>query len=199
MDQWAYDGATYEVNSMYALPEDAWTYELTALCGDDGALAILIPDATPDDGPFTPMDATHARVAASDGPLPWPLLLRFIRFVETSGDIVSGAQTAAVTGDLSLSLNLWRFAGRAFEVTSYHDSDHDGWCYEFYEVDRASTANEYLSVCIPDLQPASGPFAPAAAGHVVFASHGSPFLPWPVLRHFLDAVSASGHVVDDLA
>jgi hypothetical protein len=109
---------------------------------------------------------------------------------------VSATPTAAVTGDLSSSLNPWRFAGRTFEVTSYHDSQHDGWCYELYELDPANTANEYIDVRIPDRQPAGGPFAPATAAHVVFTSHGSPLLPWPVLRHFVDAISASGDIAD---
>lgn len=199
MDQWAYEGTTYQITSMYLVPEDAWTYELTQPSGNYGALAVVIPDATPDDDPFTPMDAAHALVAAGDGPLPWPLLLRFIRFVEVSGDIVSGPRTATVTGDLTSSLNAWAFAGRAFEATSYHDSEHDGWCYELYEVDPANAANEYVCVRVPDLQPAGGPFAPAATGRVVFASHGSPTFPWPILRHFLKAISASGDIVDDPA
>ena len=199
VEQWEYDGTTYQINSRYALPADASTYELTGLSDDDGTLAVVIPDATPDDGPFTPMNATHARVAAGGRPLPWPLLLRFVRLVEASGDIVSSPQAATVTGDLSLSLNSWRFAGRAFEVTSYHDSENDGWCYELYEVNPANTGNGYIDVRIPDLQPASGPFTPAAAAHVVFASHDNPIVPWPVLRHFLDAILASGDIVDDPA
>jgi len=38
---------------------------------------------------------------------------------------------------------------------------------------------------------------PAAAEQVVFASHGSLALPWPGFRRFLDAVAASGDIVDD--
>ncbi|WP_285691758.1 hypothetical protein [Actinoplanes sp. NBRC 103695] len=143
------------------------------------------------------MDASHAQVAAGDGPLPWPLLVRFIRLVETSGDIVSS--TLTMTGDLSSSLNSWRFAGRGFEVTSYHDSEHDGWCYELYEADPAGTASKYIDVRIPYLHPARDPLTPCPAAHIVFASHGNPVLPWPVVRHFLNTISASGNIIDDPA
>jgi hypothetical protein len=162
-------------------------------------LAVVIPDTTPDGEQFTPADATHADVTAAGRPLPWPLRLRFVRFTETSGDIVSGVPTAAVTRDLSLSLNSWSYANRAFEVTSYHDGDHDSWCYELFEVDPTSTSNDYNDVRIPDLQPAGGPFVPAPARQVTVAGHGSPKLPWPVFRHFLDTISTSGDIVEDQA
>ncbi len=194
VQQWVYDGTSYRMNSMYALPENAWTYELSGPSSSYGTVAVVVPDTTPDDGPFTPMDASHARVTAGDGELPWPLMLRFIRYVEASGDIVARTTTPSVTGDLALSLNYWRFAGRAFEVTSYHDSEHGSWRYELYEADPANTANEYVDVGIPDLQPHSGPFMPAPGEQIVFASHGSPVLPWPVFRHFLDAISASDDI-----
>jgi hypothetical protein len=80
---------------------------------------------------------------------------------------------AAVTGDLSLSLNTWRSGSRVFEVTSYHD----GWCYELYEVSSTNIAIDYIYVRLPDLQPAGGPFAPASARQVTVAGHGSPRLP----------------------
>ena len=200
VEQWTYNGAVYQVNSMYLLPDGAWTYELTGPHGTSGkvtGLAVVIPDATPDDGPFTPMDSTHAHVVTDDGHLPWPVLLRFIRLVETSGDIAPGAHGGTVTGDLSSSLNSWRFADRAFEVDSYHFADRDSWCYELYEADSADTRNDYIDVCIPNLQPAGGPFVPATAGHAVFTAHGSWPVPWLVFRHFLDAVAASGDIVDD--
>lgn len=185
---------------MYLLPENAWTYELTGPCSTFGTvamLAVVIPDAAPDGEQFTPVDATHAHVTAAEGPLPWPVLLRFVRFVETSGDIVTGAPTATVTGDLALSLNSWNLASRAFEVTSYHDGEHDGWCYELYEVDPTNASNDYIDVHIPDLHPAGGSFVPVPARHVAVAGHGSPYLPWPIFRHFLDAISASGNIVED--
>lgn len=200
VEQWTYNGAVYQVNSMYLLPDGAWTYELTGPHGTSGkvtGLAVVIPDATPDGGPFTPMDSTHAHVVTDDGHLPWPVLLRFIRLVETSGDIAPGAHGGTVTSDLSSSLNSWRFADRAFEVDSYHFADRDSWCYELYEADPADTRNDYIDVCIPNLQPAGGPFVPATAGHAVFTAHGSWTVPWLVFRHFLDAVAASGDIVDD--
>jgi hypothetical protein len=184
---------------MYLLPENAWTYELTAACCTSGTvagLAVVIPDATPDGDSFTPSGAHDAKVAVANGPLPWPLVLRFIHFVETSGDIVTDPSTAIVTGALSRSLNSWRFADRAFEVTSFHDGGHDGWCYELYEVDPTSTSNDYIDVRIPDLQPADGPFVPADAQRAALAGHGSPELPWPVFCHFLDAVHRSGDIVE---
>ncbi|MEU4565008.1 hypothetical protein AB0F72_42075 [Actinoplanes sp. NPDC023936] len=200
MEEWAYNGMAYQTNSMYLLPEDAWTYELTGSCPTSGAvagLAVVIPDTTPDGEQFTPADALHAWVAAAEGPLPWPVLLRFIRFVEASGDIVSAGPAATVTGDLSLSLNSWSFASRIFEVASYHDGEHDGWCYELYEVEPTHTSNDYIDIRVPDLRPAGGPFVPAPAQQVTVAGHGSPRLPWPVFRHILDAISASGDIIDD--
>jgi hypothetical protein len=147
--------------------------------------------------PFTPSDAAGVTVAVAHGPLPWPVVLRFMGFVETSGDIVTGPSTAVVTGALSLSLNSWRFADRVFEVTSFHHGEHDSWCYELYEVDPTSTSNDYIDVRIPDLQPADGPFVPADTRQVVLAGHGSPELPWPVFRHFLDAICRTGDIVED--
>lgn len=94
VEEWAYDGMAYQINSMYLLPEDAWTYELTGPCGASGTvagLAVVIPDRTSEAEQFTPSDASHALVAAASGLTPWPVLLRFIRFVETSGDILADA------------------------------------------------------------------------------------------------------------
>ncbi|BCJ56061.1 hypothetical protein Asp14428_75360 [Actinoplanes sp. NBRC 14428] len=195
--QWEHDGTSYHVVSMYLVTADAWTYELTGPPGDRCAVAVEVPDATPHDGPFTPVESAGARVTVVGGPLPWLLLRRFIRFVEASGDLVAGSPEPAVSGDLALTLNSWRFAGRSFEVNSFHDARHDGWCYELYEVDPANTANDYLYVRIPDLNPDGGPFAPADARQVVLAAYGEPVLPWPVLQHFLDAVSASGDIVGE--
>lgn len=186
MEEWAYDGITYQINSMYLSSEDAWTYEVTGPCGTSGrlgAFAVVIPDATPDGEQFKPADAADAYVAADEAPLSWPVLLHFVRFVESSGDIVPDVPNAAVTGDLSLSVNSWRFESRVFEVTSYHDGEHDGWCYELYEVNPTNTSNDYISIRVPDLQPAGGPVMPAPARQVTAAGHGSPKLPWPVFRN----------------
>lgn len=199
---WTHRGEVYQVNSMYLLPDDAWVYELFGPAGHSGkapGVIVLIPDATPEDGPFTPMGAPHVRVLVEDGHLPWPVLLRFVRLVEQSGDIVPDAQVATASGDLSLSCNAWHFADQAFEINSYYLGEHDCWCYELYEVyevNPADTENKYVAVRIPDLQPAGGPFAPAAPERVTFTAHGSWTLPWPVFRPFLNAVEASGDIVD---
>jgi hypothetical protein len=199
VEQWTHEGGVYEVNSMYLLPDDAWTYELTgppAISGKAAGLNVLIPDATPDDAPFTPMGAEHARVSMTDGRLPWPVLMRFLRLVETSGDIVTDVHGATVTGDLSLSCNSWRFADRAFEVNSYYYGEYDCWCYELYEVNPGAMENNYLDVRIPDLQPAREPFVPAAAERVTLTAHCTLTLPWPVFRHFLKAIEASDDIID---
>ena len=161
------------------------------------SLVVLIPDATPDDGPFTPKGSTHARVVLDDGDLPWPVLSRFLQSVDSSGDIVDD-ERGVVAGDLSLSRNTWRFADRSFEVNSYHHSEHDCWCYELYEINRVDSHNEYLEVRIPDLQPAGGSFAPAAADQVTIRAHGSWPAPWPVFRHFINAINSSGDIIEDL-
>ncbi|WP_233624940.1 hypothetical protein [Actinoplanes sp. ATCC 53533] len=184
---------------MYLLPDDAWAYEMTPAARDRGrmSLIVLIPDATPDDGPFTPKGSTHARVVLEEGNLPWPVLSRFLQSVDSSGDIVDD-ELGEVVGDLSLSCNTWRFAGRSFEVNSYYRCDHDCWCYEIYETNSANSNNEYLEVRIPDLQPVGGSFAPAAAAQVMMRAQGSWLVPWPVFRHFVNAISSSGDIIEDL-
>lgn len=91
MEVWDHDGKLYEVNSFYSLPDDAWQYELVGLTGAPGTgpyLVITIPDATPDDGPFTPLPASKATFSAHGNDVPWPILRRFIDLVEGSGDLV---------------------------------------------------------------------------------------------------------------
>jgi hypothetical protein len=199
MESWAYGDEIYHMNSMYLLPDDAWAYELTPAAHDRDrmSLTVLVPDATPDDGPFTPQGSTHVRVVLEDGDLPWPVLSRFLQSVVSSGDIIDDEQ-GVVVGDLSLSCNTWRFAGRSFEVNSYHFSDHDCWCYELYETTRANPNNEYFQVRIPDLQPAGGSLVPAAADQVAVHAHGSWPVPWPVFRHFINAIGSSGDIIEDL-
>ena len=88
---WEHDGKQYEVNSYYSLPDDAWQYELVGVAGppeNQQYLAIRIPDSTQDDGPFTPKPAGEATVSARGDDLPWPILRRFISWVEASGDLV---------------------------------------------------------------------------------------------------------------
>lgn len=92
MNVWAHDGKLYEVNSYYSLPDDAWQYELVGLSGAPGTgpyLIVLIPDATPDDGPFTPRVAEPVQVI-QHGQTPWPVLHRFVDLIEGSGDITYG-------------------------------------------------------------------------------------------------------------
>ena len=74
MESWAYGDEIYHMNSMYLLPDDAWAYELTpaARNRDRMSLTVLVPDATPDDGPFTPQGSTHVRVVLEDGDLHGP-------------------------------------------------------------------------------------------------------------------------------
>ncbi|MEU1687866.1 hypothetical protein [Micromonospora sp. NPDC005707] len=91
MEVWDHEGKLYEVNSYYSLPDDAWQYELVGLTGAPGTgpyLSVTIPDATPDDGPFTPRPASGVMFSAGSGDVPWPILRRFIDLVESSGDIV---------------------------------------------------------------------------------------------------------------
>jgi hypothetical protein len=199
VEYWTHAGEVYEVNSMYLLPDDAWTYELTWALGASGgaaSMSVLIPDATPGDAPFTPMVAAHAVVMTRDGQLSWPVLWRFLQLVETSGDIVADQNGAMVTGDLSSSCNSWHFAARMFEVNSFYFAEHDCWCYELYEVHTEILDNSYLDVRVPDLRPDEGPFMPAAAEHVTFTAHVSWTAPWPVLQHFLALLVASGDIVD---
>ncbi|MGK5672490.1 hypothetical protein ACSNOB_06560 [Micromonospora sp. URMC 106] len=54
MEIWSHGTELYEVNSYYSLPDDAWQYELTGMSEAGGHLSVVIPDATPEDGPFTP-------------------------------------------------------------------------------------------------------------------------------------------------
>jgi hypothetical protein len=58
VEVWDHSGKLYEVNSYYSLPDDAWQYELTGAPGTGSYLAIVIPDAAPEHGPFTPKHKT---------------------------------------------------------------------------------------------------------------------------------------------
>ncbi|MEV4133517.1 hypothetical protein AB0J72_15265 [Dactylosporangium sp. NPDC049742] len=197
MGVWLHDDKLYEVSSGYSLPDDAWQYELTGLTGAPGTgpyLAITIPDATPDDGPFTPMPAHHVRVRAGGGQVPWPILTKFIDLVESSGDLVAEDRNLAT--ELPLTLNAWQHDDRRYEVNQFHFGDNDSWCYELYEVKPDAAGNDYIDVQIPDTQPENGPFVPGPADHVTLTMHGNWSIPWPVFRRFVDAVQASGDIVD---
>jgi hypothetical protein len=198
MQLWAHGGTLYEVNSYYSLPDDAWQYELVGQAGAPTTrpyLIVLIPDATPEDGPFTAEPSEHARVTVHDGQTPWPILRRFVDLIEQSGDITHEHQAGSAIGALTLSNNAWQLAGQRFEVNSFHFSDRDSWSYELYEADRETTENNYVEVLIPDTQPAGGPFTPATANQVTFTAYGTWTVPWPVFRHFLDAIEATGDIV----
>lgn len=159
-------------------------------------LIVLIPDATSKDGPFTTSRSECVRVMVHDGQTPWPILRRFVDLIEQSGDITHEHDASSAIGALTLSNNAWQFAGQHFEVNSFHSSDRDSWSYELHEADREPAENVYIEILIPDAQPAGGPFAPATAGQVTLTGHGTWTVPWPVFRHFLDAIVATGDIVE---
>ncbi|GCD96030.1 hypothetical protein [Embleya hyalina] len=200
MNVWAHDGLLYEVESGYSLPDDAWRYELAGISGAPGTgpyLVVLIPDATPDDGPFTPKRAEHIRTVIHDGRTPWPVLLRFVDLIEGSGDVTHGPGATSNVGTPTSSNDTWQFADRRFAVNSYRTGDRDAWCHELYEVAPRTSGNNSIEVRIPDVRPADGPFVAATADRATFTAHGAWTLPWPVFRHFLDVVEAAGDLVAD--
>jgi hypothetical protein len=197
VEVWTHDGALFELNSMYALPDDAWTYELTARSGHRSqGLAVLIPDATPVDALFTPSGTTMVRVLLQDGTWPWLVVSRPIRFVQASGDIVPDVG-AVVAGDLNLACNAWTFWDRRFEVNSFWLDDPDCWFYELYELGQVSDRNCYVDVRVPNVNPNpnSGVFVPDDDGRVTVNVFGTWDVPWPVLTHLIAAVEASGDIV----
>jgi hypothetical protein len=199
MQLWAHKGMLYEVNSYYSLPDDAWQYELVGQAAEPTTrpyLIVLIPDATPQDGPFTPSHSACAQVTVHDGQIPWPILRRFVHLIDQSGDITQEHETSSATGALTLSNNAWQFAGQRFEVNSFHSSDRDSWSYELYEADHETSENSYIEILIPDAQPAGGPFTPVTADQATFTAHGAWTVPWPVFRRFLHAIEAAGDIVE---
>ncbi|GAA0793839.1 hypothetical protein [Spirilliplanes yamanashiensis] len=191
-----YDGKLYEITSGYSLPDDAWHHELSGLSGEPGTgpyLTFAVPDATPD-GPFTPKSAEHVVVHAGGGVVPWPVLEALIGRLESSGDLVDEARDLSPDAiALPVTLNTWAYEGRRFEVNHYHDGC--SWCYELYEVDTDTTANNFIDVRIPDASPDTGPFVPMSSRHVTLTMHGRWTIPWPVFRRFLDAIRATGDIV----
>ncbi|MEV8514890.1 hypothetical protein [Dactylosporangium sp. NPDC051484] len=200
MGVWLHDDKLYEVSSGYSLPDVAWQYELTGLTGAPGTgpyLEIVIPDSTPDDGPFTPGPAHHVFVRAGGGQVPWPILTKFIGLVESTGDLVAEDRSLATEGTaLPLTLNGWQHDDRQFEVNQFHFGDNGLWCYELYEVKPDAVGNNYIDVQIADAQPASGPFVPGPADRVTLTMHGNWEIPWPVFRRLVDAIEASGDIVE---
>ncbi|MBE1484373.1 hypothetical protein [Plantactinospora soyae] len=200
MEIWSHEGNLYEVVSFYCLPEDAWRYELDGLSGAPGTgphITVAIPDATPDDGPFTPEPARLAVVHVGGGETPWPVLRRFLDLVESSGDLVNNEASPTEDVELPSSNNVWWHDGQRFEVNSFHFGEHDAWCYELCEVKPEAEGNDYIEVRIPDASPDSGPFIPEAADRVTLTIHGSWTIPWPMFRRFIEAIKASGDIVGD--
>lgn len=201
MGIWSHEGKLYEVASCYALPEDAWHYELSGLTGAPGTgpyLTVAIPDATPD-GPFTPRPAQHVIVQLGGGTVPWRILEHLIELLDSSGDLVDELRdlSAGATA-LPLTRNEWSHESRQFEVNTFHHGAVDSWCYELYEVKPADGSNDFIDVRIPDASPESGPFVPVSADHVTLTMHGQWTVPWPVFRRFIDAIQASGDIVESV-
>ncbi|HCT76215.1 MAG TPA: hypothetical protein DGG94_04120 [Micromonosporaceae bacterium] len=190
MEIWDHRGRRFALNSLYQLPEDSWSYDLTEYSQQSDhtvGLAITIPDATPD-GPFTPQDETLAVTWLHTGNLPWPIVRRFAEFLDATGDLVATNTALQVTGDLNLSANTWRYGDQTFEVNSFHFGDRATWCYEIYETSNPTEDNNYIDIQIPDMNPDSGPFKPGPSHSVALNIHGEWSMPWPVFRHFLNTV-----------
>lgn len=193
---WSHEGRLYEVNSLYALSDGAWHYELVGLTGAPGTgpyLAVALPDATPI-GPFTPLPARHALMHVGQGDTPWPILRRLLDLVQESGDLVADEREASTVGQGLSTNNVWPHDGRTYEVNSFHHGERDAWCIEMYEVGPGDD-NVYVEVLIPDVQPEGGPFLPAPADRVTFTAHGDWAIPWPVFVRFIEAVEAAGDIV----
>jgi hypothetical protein len=200
MEVWFHDGKRYQVDSYYSLPHDAWHYELSGLTGAPGTgphITVVVPDATPDDGPFMPKDATHALVAVAGGVTPWPILRRLLDLAKSSSDMRDEQSASPPGGEELSSNNVWSHDVTRFEVNSFYFGEQDAWCYELYEVIPDPHRNDYVEVQIPDAQPASGPFVPRPAHYATFTAHGTWNIPWPVFNRFIEAIQASGDIVED--
>jgi hypothetical protein len=197
VEVWDHDGKLYEVNSWYCLPDAAWQYELLELTEPPGCgacLAVVIPDATPGPGPFTPKHADQVLLAVARGVTPWPILRRLIDLVESSGDIGATAREHVTAEDEILSSNVWLYAGKRFEVNSFHLSDRSASCYELREVEPDASPNDYVEVRIPDANRTLGPSCPEASDRVTFIGHGECDIPWPVFRRFIEVITSSGDI-----
>jgi hypothetical protein len=191
---WFYTGKLYEIVSTHSSP--AWHYELFGLTGPPGTgpnLTVSIPDRTPD-GPFTPMPAEHAVVQADGGTVPWLVLEKLIQTLEAGDDLVDEQRDPPTA--FPLTLNSWSHGARKFEVNQFHYGDADAWSYELYEVNPATTENDYIEVRVPDAVPGSGPFTPMPSDAVTLIMHGRWSLPWPIFRRYLDAIKAAGDIVE---
>ncbi|GAB3864520.1 hypothetical protein GCM10029963_75060 [Micromonospora andamanensis] len=120
-----------------------------------------------------------------------------MHLLDSSGDLVDELRDLSPEATaLPVTLNTWSHDDRRFEVNHFHYGDAESWCYELYEVDPATTENNYIDVRVPDALPESGPFVPMPAEHVTLTMHGRWTLPWPVFRRFLDAIRAAGDIVE---
>jgi hypothetical protein len=199
MVTWSHEGKLYEVTSGYARSEDAWHHELTGSTGAPGPhLTVAVPAATPD-GPLTPTSAQHVVVHFGGGTVPWRILEHLMELIESSGGLVDELRDrSAEATALPLTRNEWSHEGRKFEVNTFHYGDVDSWCYELYEVTPADGSNDFIDVRVPDASPESGPFVPMPADLVTLTMHGRWTVPWPVFRRFLDAIRASGDIVESV-
>lgn len=198
MEIWSHAGVTYQVVSGYSLPDNAWQYELSGNTGPGPHLAVVVPDATPNDGPFTPMDVDHVVLVVSEGVTPWPILARLVILVESSGDIVNRRPAGEVAADeLLLCDNAWMHGRRRFEVNSFHHGDKGYWCYELYEAPADPKSNDFVEVRIPDVQPAEhGPVIPAPTDRAILTAHGKCSIPWPVFGRFIAMIQGLGGIAE---
>lgn len=89
---WEHAGQKFQYLSFYSLPEDAWHHELSGL-GTQAYACVVIPDTTPDDGPFTPGPPEDVTLVLRDGIIPWPIWVAFLSALRSSGDLTSGFPT----------------------------------------------------------------------------------------------------------
>jgi len=99
---WCQEGKRYELNSFHFGERDAWCYELYEVNADasrNDYLEVTIPDAAPEGGSFVPEPVDRVMFTAhGEWTIPWPVFRRFIETVQSSGDIVNGAQAAEPGG-----------------------------------------------------------------------------------------------------
>ncbi|MET8148265.1 hypothetical protein ACIBSW_30950 [Actinoplanes sp. NPDC049668] len=97
INAWSHGSQRFEVNHFHNGDADSWSYELSEVDPDateNNYLDVRIPDATPENGPFTPMPADHVTLTMHGRwTLPWPVFRRFLDAIQAAGDIV------APTGD----------------------------------------------------------------------------------------------------
>jgi hypothetical protein len=83
---WEHDGAVWDYLSYYSLVEDAWVHEARSFEGGTRHVEIVIPDATPDDGPFIPRP-DDAFIRMGEGSIPAGILTRLIAAARDAGDL----------------------------------------------------------------------------------------------------------------